>query len=387
MAEAEQICRQILSIEPHDADALHLLGTIAHQVGKHGIAVEYITQAITINARVANFHNSIGEAYRALGRWEEALTSYRQALALKPDFAEARNNLGMLLQAKGQLEESIVEALARTKLSIAQCRHGLFLFNSNDLVGGCLLTYGEWAEPEVQLLLSLIRQDDIVIDVGANIGSISVPIAKKLGETGRLFCFEPQYHMFQYLCANAALNGLSNVRAINAAVGDVDCFIEIPQADYSKPGNFSALSLLDAPRAASEEVNTVPCWRLDHYLSRIKSCRLLKVDVEGMEYAVIAGAAELIKRCRPFLYCEANREDQFDRMSSLIRGQNYDIYWHGFSGYNPENYRRSKENFLGTLGDMNILGIPKEMNVSVQGLHPALRFEEAYRLFPGVLPR
>ncbi len=60
---AEQIYRQILQADPKQADALHLLGLIAHQVGKHEIAVEYIERAIGLNGNAAIYHFHLGEAY------------------------------------------------------------------------------------------------------------------------------------------------------------------------------------------------------------------------------------------------------------------------------------------------------------------------------------
>ena len=86
---AEQICRQILQVEPNQADAIHLLGLIAHQAGKDDGAVQYIGRAIGLGGNVAAFHNSLGEAYRALRRIPEAVASYRRALERKPDYAEA----------------------------------------------------------------------------------------------------------------------------------------------------------------------------------------------------------------------------------------------------------------------------------------------------------
>ena len=61
---AEQIYRQILQAQPDHADAMHLLGVIAHQAGKHAIAVQYITRAIQANTSETAYHNNLGEAYR-----------------------------------------------------------------------------------------------------------------------------------------------------------------------------------------------------------------------------------------------------------------------------------------------------------------------------------
>ncbi len=104
---AEQIYRQILQAEPNHADAIHLLGVMASQVGRHEVAVEYIGRAITLNGNVAVFHNNLGEAYRALRRISEAIACYRRAVELKPDFAEAHINLGNALWDQGKLNEAV----------------------------------------------------------------------------------------------------------------------------------------------------------------------------------------------------------------------------------------------------------------------------------------
>jgi tetratricopeptide (TPR) repeat protein len=104
---AEQIYRQILQAEPNHADAWHLLGVIARQVGKQAIAVEYIGRAIALKGDAAAFHNSLGEAYHALRRIPEAVTCYRRALELMPDYAEAHNNLGNALEDQGKPGEAV----------------------------------------------------------------------------------------------------------------------------------------------------------------------------------------------------------------------------------------------------------------------------------------
>ena len=105
---AEQIYRQILQAEPNHADAIHLLGLIAHQVGKHEAAVDYIGRAIGLKGNTAAFHANLGGAYVALRRIPEAVICYRRALELKPDYAEAHSNLGNALKQQGKLEEAVV---------------------------------------------------------------------------------------------------------------------------------------------------------------------------------------------------------------------------------------------------------------------------------------
>ena len=69
---AERIYRQILAVEPNHAAVIHLLGVIAHQLGKHAIAVEYIGRAIGLNPNVATFHNNLGNALQDQGKHDDA---------------------------------------------------------------------------------------------------------------------------------------------------------------------------------------------------------------------------------------------------------------------------------------------------------------------------
>jgi protein O-GlcNAc transferase len=106
LSEAEALYKQLLQSEPLHTDALHLLGVLAHQLGRNGQAVELISRAITQNRRVPAFHNNLGNALKALGKLAEAVQSYRRALDLKPEYAEALYNLGVTLQQQEDWPEA-----------------------------------------------------------------------------------------------------------------------------------------------------------------------------------------------------------------------------------------------------------------------------------------
>jgi predicted O-linked N-acetylglucosamine transferase (SPINDLY family) len=112
LREAEALYRQILRQEPNHADALHLLGVVAHQHGQHDLAAELIGRAIAQCGDRAAYHSNLAETYRAQGKLAEAEQSLRRALALDPDSAHAHNNLGIVLGALGRSAEA-VEALTR----------------------------------------------------------------------------------------------------------------------------------------------------------------------------------------------------------------------------------------------------------------------------------
>src|SRR3569833_1063972 len=106
LGDAERLYRQVLQLDPHFADALHLLGVLNHQVGRNDAAVELIGQAIAQNDRMPAYHNNLGNALKALGRLDAAVSSYERALAHKPDYPEAHYNLGVTLQEQGKPDEA-----------------------------------------------------------------------------------------------------------------------------------------------------------------------------------------------------------------------------------------------------------------------------------------
>ena len=82
LADAELLVRQALETDPEHFEALHLLGCIASQTGRPGVAVEFLQRAIRRNDRVAAVHCHLAHALRALARLDDALASYSTAIEL-----------------------------------------------------------------------------------------------------------------------------------------------------------------------------------------------------------------------------------------------------------------------------------------------------------------
>src|SRR5437867_6056143 len=72
-AEAESICRQVLAVAPQQQDALHVLGLVAHRVGRNDIAVQLLTRVAAQNPTRSDVLNNLGEVYRALGQADETV--------------------------------------------------------------------------------------------------------------------------------------------------------------------------------------------------------------------------------------------------------------------------------------------------------------------------
>jgi tetratricopeptide (TPR) repeat protein len=108
VGQAEALYQQVLVREPDNADALHLLGMLAHGANRHEEAVGRIARAVQLKGNVAPYHNNLGVVLQALGRHHEAGLCFAQALAVSPNYVEAHINFGNALQSLGLPGEAVL---------------------------------------------------------------------------------------------------------------------------------------------------------------------------------------------------------------------------------------------------------------------------------------
>ena len=257
-------------------------------------------------------------------------------------------------------------------LSDPQClihgRHGWFVYNRHDqYVGQALAAYGEYAEFEIELFARLMAMSPHrdAIEVGANMGSQTVALANM---SRRLYAFEPQPEIFQLLCANLAINNCVNARALPVGVADKSGLMHVPQVQYGQAGNFGGVSL-------TEENSGTPVFvvTLDDCLAQLApdlKVGLIKIDVEGMERAVLVGAQQIIARDRPFLYVENDRLAESPALIEKLRQLGYRLYWHCPLLYNPGNFFKNLNNLYPGISAINMLGVPFERAFDTAGMTP-----------------
>jgi FkbM family methyltransferase len=244
-------------------------------------------------------------------------------------------------------------------LEVKRCRHGVLAYNRNDVfIGRSLSVYGEYSEDEVAFLCGLVGAGDTVVEAGANIGSVTVPLARAVGPGGRVIAFEPQRIAFELLCANAVLNELGQIEPCRAAVGAEPGDTIVPVVPPERTFNFGGVALGDAAKG-----DRVPVQRIDDLA--LGACRVVMADVEGMEAGVIEGARETIAKHRPILYVENNQKDRSPALIALVQSLDYRLFWHFPPLFNAANFAGVVENVLGPAVSANMLCIPRGSDAGV----------------------
>jgi FkbM family methyltransferase len=188
-------------------------------------------------------------------------------------------------------------------------------------VGAQILGNGVYEIDEISLIkhelgrLRRIDKEIVAIDCGANIGVLSLEMAKHMEGWGRVWAFEPQERLFYALCGNIALSNLYNIHADCNAVGAKSEILSIPVPDYNRPGSFGSMELRHSKTTEyigqsidyTKDLVFVNMVALDDVTRRLSSnsrIGFLKIDVEGMELDVLTGAQRLIQTHRPTILVE-----------------------------------------------------------------------------------
>lgn len=165
----------------------------------------------------------------------------------------------------------------------------------------------------------LRNRQGLIIDVGANIGSYSLLLAKAF-PAHRFHCFEIQPQIFDYLTESIQDNGFTNIQTYQIGLSDNQSQMQVKLPNYAVDGNVGAFSLKDEYKSSSvigEQEATIQLTTLDSY--NFDNVALIKIDVEGMEREVLQGSVNTISRCKPAIIFEAWDTDSYkDKKQELI---------------------------------------------------------------------
>lgn len=233
------------------------------------------------------------------------------------------------------------------------------IINANDqYIGRSIEVYGAWAQDDIDLIAGLVelllqnKEQITLYDIGANIGTHTVAIARQFADRVAIRSFEAQRQVFYVLCGNVAVNGLDNVHVHHAAVSDKsNDSIEIDLPDYTMPNNFGGLELIKTERTDNQymtktRTETVSTVTVDQFAEPVD---FLKLDIEGMEHMALKGAKKTIEQHRPICFVEMWKTD-IEAVKKFFKQNNYRAY-----AYKPDDWI-----FFPAEGNLGLLNMEPE---------------------------
>jgi FkbM family methyltransferase len=187
---------------------------------------------------------------------------------------------------------------------------------------------GEYEPPLIRFLQIHNADGWTCFDVGANVGAVALALAKYVGSSGKVFAFEPGPPNILRLQRNLELNPSLLSRTEIVACGVADMPGELWWAEeHGNPGN----ALL-----SDRGTHKIPVTTLDSFVEKrgIGRVDFVKIDVEGMEFQVMRGAADTLRRFRPIVYFEtlpryvnSAKGAAFEELEKLFAGElGYRLY-------------------------------------------------------------
>lgn len=185
---------------------------------------------------------------------------------------------------------------------------------------GILSLGGNPEQEDFDFISSLIKPGNVVLDIGANVGLVSISLLKAQPKVGKIYAFEPLPDTFAKMKHNLELNGLpEKICPVNLGMSDKAGFF-----DFYLPGENEAASMqpnmdefymqesVDGHYTGVKKMDKVECkvTTLDEYVAEnnIDRVNFIKIDVEGNEKNVLGGGANVLKKYHPIVYCEMLRK-------------------------------------------------------------------------------
>lgn len=171
-------------------------------------------------------------------------------------------------------------------------------------------------EPATLALIdACLRPGDRMVDIGANIGLMTLHASRSVGDTGSVIALEPHPATFARLQDHIQLNRCKNVTALNVAAGPSDGTLEL----FDTPARQSGQASLIAHSDKSISAGRVDVRRMDDILPASTARTFVKIDVEGFEHQVLLGAPKTLQ-AEPVICMECDpglNPDKAEALSAL----------------------------------------------------------------------
>ncbi len=258
-------------------------------------------------------------------------------------------------------------------------KHGIFSYYSNDqYIGKSLSEYGEWSDAEVSLLTQLLSADENIIEVGSNIGTHTIPLAKHVAEGGLVYAIEPQYQNHKLLLDNIKNNELKNIEILKVAISSKEGKAYMNTFDENMTSNYgdSRIFNSDFKNAESVHVKTLDQLFYDN-IKHKKSIKLIKCDAQGQELNIILGSRKIIDMYKPILYLENDDINTSKSLIEEIKRMGYIMFWHLPPLYNPNNFFKNTKNIFPKIISCNMFCFHQSSKIKLDNLWKKLEITDS----------
>lgn len=194
----------------------------------------------------------------------------------------------------------------------------------DDLVGRCAFFFSDLDAKVTWVLRRVLGPGDVAVDVGANLGIVSLHMAKEVGARGRVLSFEPSPKILPFLRATLAEDRDLPITLVEVACGEHDgeLALQVPE------GNAGAASAVIRRKGRPCEIHQVPVRRLDDCLASagVEKVRLMKLDVEGFEEQALRGLFGRAAAVRPDVILLEGTKPSVSGAFHVLRDNGYAIF-------------------------------------------------------------
>jgi precorrin-6B methylase 2 len=220
--------------------------------------------------------------------------------------------------------------------AVAETRVGILQYLPDEpIVGDAIGWYGEYLQPQLDLLARIVRPGSTVLEVGAGVGAHAVFLGRVLGESGHLLVYESRPVLQRILRQNLAANGLRNVTVMRRLLGSQG------EGEGAEP--------------TSETLDELQLERLDW----------LKVNAGVAAQEILAGASETLWRLRPLLFLAAPDEQGLRALTERAREFGYRCWRMETALFNRQNFNRREADIFAGAKAAALLAIPEEIEVDI----------------------
>lgn len=245
----------------------------------------------------------------------------------------ATSTIRTILSLGGVKSEFIIKHLHRIDLVESRLPNGKNLrlhSKGDDWVSNQIFWRGwDGYEPEtIPLFFRLAQKSKTTFDIGAYVGFFAL-LAAQANPDGKVYAFEPMKAIYQRLQNNISLNDLSNIEAIQGAVGAEEGEAEFFHLDGAELPTSSSLSQEFVKDNTNVTSTRVKIFQLDKFVKEknIEQVDLMKIDTESTEPEVMRGAASLLERDHPQMICEVLYGRGSEQpLAEILRPLGYNFY-------------------------------------------------------------